>query len=103
MLRTCGGAVGCDVGLCGTVIPIGLPTPLISFLKQRNQRQIVLRIAFSTSMQPAGEASETCRQSVCETVQRLKNWGILLSQVVQDCGDLIKRISTVLYNDAPEH
>jgi amidase len=55
--------------------PYWLPEPEKSFLDATRQAPTQLRIAFSTSVQPIGEAAEICQQSVRETVQLLEEMG----------------------------
>ena len=55
--------------------PYWLPNPETSFLDATRQAPTQLRIAFSTSAQPIGEAAEICQQSVRETVQILESMG----------------------------
>ncbi len=55
--------------------PYWLPEPEKSFLDATRQAPTQLRIAFSTSVQPIGEAAEICQQSVRETVQLLQEMG----------------------------
>lgn len=75
--------------------PYWLPTPQTSFLEATKSTPNRLRIAFSTSMQPVGEASEICRQSVLETVQRLENLGHFVEPGCPDCGDLIEPFTKI--------
>lgn len=70
--------------------PYWLPTPPISFLQATRQAPTRLRIAFSTAMQPVGEASDICRQSVLETLQRLEKLGHFVEPGCPDCSDLIE-------------
>ena len=75
--------------------PYWLPTPQTSFWEATQSKPKALRIAFSTSMQPVGEASEICRQSVLETVQRLEKLGHFVEPGCPDCGDLIEPFTKI--------
>jgi len=55
--------------------PYWLPDPETSFLDATRQTPSKLRIAFSTSVQPIGEAAEICQQNVRETAQLLEGMG----------------------------
>lgn len=75
--------------------PYWLPTPLTSFLEATKSTPNRLRIAFSTSMQPIGEASEICRQSVLETAKRLEKLGHFVEPGCPDCSDLIEPFTKI--------
>lgn len=75
--------------------PYWLPTPQTSFLEATKSTPNRLRIAFSTSLQPIGEASEICRQSVLETVQRLEKLGHFVEPGCPDCSDLIEPFTKI--------
>lgn len=75
--------------------PYWLPNPLTSFLQATRSTPNRLRIAFSTSIQPVGEASEICRQSVLSTVQRLENLGHSVEPGCPDCSDLIEPFTKI--------
>jgi amidase len=56
--------------------PYWLPDPNPSFLEAANQKlSKKLRIAFSTTLPPVGEASGACQQAVLDTVKLLENLG----------------------------
>jgi amidase len=70
--------------------PYWLPDPEISFLEATHQPLPSLRIAFTTSLLPWGEADTFCRQAVAETVQRLEEMGHQLESAYPDLQELIK-------------
>jgi amidase len=56
--------------------PYWLPDPNPSFLEAASQKSgKKLRIAFSTTLPPVGEASAACQQAVLDTVKLLENLG----------------------------
>jgi amidase len=75
--------------------PYWLPTPQTSFLEATKLTPNRLKIAFSTSLLPIGEASEICRQSVLETVERLEKLGHFVEPGCPDCGDLIEPFTKI--------
>lgn len=75
--------------------PYWLPTPPASFLQATRQAPTRLKIAYATAMEPVGEASESCRQSVLDTVHRLENLGHSVEAACPDCGDLIEPFTKI--------
>jgi amidase len=76
--------------------PYWLPNPETSFLEATRQAPAQLRIGFSTSVQPVGEATEICQQAVRETVQLLEDMGhTIVESGFPDCTDLIEPFKTV--------
>jgi len=75
--------------------PYWLPNPITSFLEATRKAPKALRIAFSTSIQPMGEASEICRQSVLETAQRLEGMGHFVESGCPDCSGLIEPFTKI--------
>lgn len=75
--------------------PYWLPNPETSFLEAIHQAPSQLRIAFSTSVQPIGEATEICQQSVRETVQLLQGMGHRVEQSCPDFTGLIEPFKKV--------
>jgi amidase len=55
--------------------PYWLPDSNPTFLEASRQKLGKLRIAFSTTISPVGEASATCQQAVLETVKLLTDLG----------------------------
>lgn len=76
--------------------PYWLPDPETSFLDATRQAPTQLRIGFSTSIQPVGEAADSCQQSVRETVQLLEGLGhSIVESGFPDCTALIEPFKTV--------
>jgi len=75
--------------------PYWLPDPETSFLEATRQAPAQLRIAFSTSVQPIGEATELCQQGVRETVQLLEQMGHIVEPGCPDFTGLIEPFKKV--------
>ena len=75
--------------------PYWLPNPETSFLDATRQAPSQLRIAFSTSVQPVGEAGGICQQSVRETVQLLKDMGHTVEPGCPDFTGLVEPFKKV--------
>jgi amidase len=75
--------------------PYWLPDPKTSFLEATRQAPAQLRIAFSTSVQPIGEAAEICQQSVRETVQQLQDMGHIVEPGCPDFNGLIEPFTKI--------
>src|SRR4028118_190718 len=75
--------------------PYWLPKPKTSFLDATRQSPAQLRIAFSTSIPPLGEASEICQQHVRETAQRLEAMGHVVEPGCPDFTGLIEPFKKV--------
>jgi amidase len=75
--------------------PYWLPNPEKSFLDATRQAPTQLRIAFSTSVQPVGEAGGICQQSIRETVQLLEGMGHIVEPGCPDFTGLIEPFKTV--------
>ncbi|HEY9631837.1 MAG TPA: amidase [Coleofasciculaceae cyanobacterium] len=70
--------------------PYWLPEPERLFLEAANEHSSQVRIAFSTSLPPIGDAVSVCQQSVLETVQRLEGMGHIVESSFPDCTGLIE-------------
>lgn len=75
--------------------PYWLPEPETSFLDAAGQSLGQLRIAFSTSVQPVGEAAEICQQNVRETAQLLEGMGHIVEPGCPDFTGLIEPFKKV--------
>src|SRR4028118_991671 len=75
--------------------PYWLPNPKTSFLDATRQSPAQLRIAFSTSIPPLGEASEICQQHVRETAQRLEAMGHVVEPGCPDFNGLIEPFTKI--------
>ncbi len=75
--------------------PYWLPNPETSFLEATRQALPQLRIAFTTSVPPLGNASEICQQSVTKTVQLLTEMGHIVEQECPDFNGLIEPFKKV--------
>lgn len=75
--------------------PYWLPDPNPSFLESIDRPLGSLRIAFSTSIPPIGDASPCCQQAVLETVQCLEQMGHQIEQACPDFTGLIEPFTVV--------
>jgi len=82
--------------------PYWLPDPNPSFLKVAEQAKGMvgqtaapLRIAFSTTVQPIGEADPVCQQAVLDTVKLLENLGHQVEASCPDFMDLVEPFTVV--------
>jgi amidase len=75
--------------------PYWLPNPETSFLDASRQAPSPLRIAFSTSVQPVGEAADICQQSVRETVELLEGMGHIVEPGCPDFTGLVEPFKKV--------
>lgn len=75
--------------------PYWLPDPEISFLEATRHNPGKLRIAFSTSIPPIGEAAPACQQAVLETVKLLENMGHAVEPGCPDFTPLIEPFKVV--------
>jgi amidase len=75
--------------------PYWLPDPETSFWEATRQAPSPLRIAFSTSVSPLGEATEICQQSVRETVQLLQDMGHVVEEGCPDFTGLVEPFTTI--------
>jgi len=75
--------------------PYWLPDPQPSFLAATQIKVANLRIAFSTSIPPVGEADTTSTQGVLKTVQLLEELGHHLEQKCPDFSGLIEPFQIV--------
>lgn len=79
--------------------PYWLPAPEVPFLMVAQQAATSgikpLRIAFSTSIAPIGEADPVCATAVLETVKRLENLGHHLEPGCPDCTNLVEPFKVV--------
>lgn len=69
--------------------PYWLPDPAVPFLAATSQAPSSLRVAFSTSVPPVGEADPLCRQVVLKTVNLLEAWGHHVEPGCPDFTDLV--------------
>ncbi|MBD1921677.1 amidase [Microcoleus sp. FACHB-831] len=70
--------------------PYWLPNPEKPFIAAAQQPPAALRVAFSTSIPPVGDAHEVCQQAVLETVQLLEGMGHVVEQACPDFNGLIE-------------
>lgn len=75
--------------------PYWLPNPEMSFLEATHQALPQLRIAFTTSVPPLGNAAEICQQSVTKTAQLLTEMGHIVEQGCPDFNGLIEPFKKV--------
>ncbi|MEG3436307.1 amidase family protein [Pannus brasiliensis CCIBt3594] len=69
--------------------PYWLPDPPFSFLEATRRPVNQLNIAFSTSIEPFGEAATVYRDAVLETARRLAEFGHRVDEISIDVGPLI--------------
>ena len=75
--------------------PYWLPNPETSFLAATRQAPRQLKIAFSTSVTPVGEASPICKEAVDSTAQILESLGHILEPGCPDFSDLVKPFTKI--------
>ncbi len=75
--------------------PYWLPAPEVPFLAATHQAPGPLRIAFSTSVPPIGEADPLCQQVVLKTVNLLEAWGHHVEPGCPDFTALVEPFVTV--------
>ncbi len=75
--------------------PYWLPDPEPSFLAATMQKPSSLRIAFSTSLPPIGEADSVCQQAVLDTVKLLEELGHTVEQGCPDFTGLTEPFTKV--------
>jgi amidase len=75
--------------------PYWLPDPEPSFLAATRTKTQNLKIAFSTSVPPLGEADENCQKGVLQTVKLLQQFGHQLEEKCPDFTSLIEPFQTV--------
>lgn len=75
--------------------PYWLPDPEPSFLAATKQTPGQLRIAFSTSLPPMGEADTACQGAVQQTVQLLEQLGHIVEPGCPDMNDLVEPFAAV--------
>jgi amidase len=75
--------------------PYWLPNPQPSFLAATKVKLAPLKIAFSTSILPFGEADSTCKQGVLTTVQLLSQFGHQVAEKYPDFSSLIEPFKVV--------
>lgn len=78
--------------------PYWLPAPEPSFLtaaEEGRHGKKKLRVAFTTTMPPLGEADEVCQQAVLETVQLLEELGHIVEPGCPDINGLIEPFTTI--------
>ncbi|MFB8791066.1 MAG: amidase [Potamolinea sp.] len=75
--------------------PYWLPNPETSFFAATRQTLPQLKIAFTTSVPPLGNAAEICQQNVTKTVQLLTEMGHIVDQACPDFTGLIEPFKKV--------
>ncbi|MUL35352.1 amidase [Gloeocapsopsis dulcis] len=75
--------------------PYWLPDPEPSFLAATTQQLGRLRIAFTTSISPVGEADAVCQQAVRDTVNRLEAMGHIIEPGCPDFSGLIEPFTRI--------
>ncbi|WP_293128105.1 amidase [Microcoleus sp. bin38.metabat.b11b12b14.051] len=80
--------------------PYWLPDPNPTFLEAAGQKLGKLRIAFSTSIAPVGEAAPVCQQAVLETVKLLTDLGHDVEPGCPDCTGLIEPFTVIWQSGA---
>jgi amidase len=70
--------------------PYWLPAPEMTFIKAAQQNVSPLRIAFSTSIAPIGEAKDPCRQAVLDMAKLLEDLGHQVAPGCPDFSDLVE-------------
>jgi amidase len=75
--------------------PYWLPQPQPSFLAATQEKLSNLRIAFSTSVPPLGEADANCQQGVLQTVKLLEQFGHQITEQHLDLTDLVQPFQIV--------
>mgnify|MGYP005841150661 CR=1 FL=1 len=75
--------------------PYWLPTPRKPFVEAAGQPLSPLRIAFSTSIPPIGEAASPCKESVLDIVQLLEEMGHVVEPGCPDFTGLIEPFKKV--------
>ncbi|GAX38760.1 amidase [Nodularia sp. NIES-3585] len=75
--------------------PYWLPNPEPSFLAATTEKLGNLRIAFSTSIPPLGEADANCQQGVMKTVKLLAEFGHTVTEKCPDFSALVEPFQTV--------
>jgi amidase len=75
--------------------PYWLPNPEPSFLAATQEQPGNLRIAFSTSIPPLGQADSNCQQSVLKTVQLLTELGHTVEEKCPDFSALVEPFQVV--------
>ncbi|HAG81865.1 MAG TPA: amidase, partial [Cyanobacteria bacterium UBA12227] len=75
--------------------PYWLPDPEISFLDATRQAPDPLRIAFTTTVYPIGEAAEICQQGVHKTVELLASMGHNVEPGCPDFSGLVEPFKKV--------
>ena len=75
--------------------PYWLPDPQPSFLAATEVKLEPLKIAFSTSIMPFGEADVNCKQGVLTTVQLLAQFGHQVTEEYPDFSNLIEPFKVV--------
>ena len=80
--------------------PYWLPDPNPTFLEAAGQKLGKLRIAFSTSIAPVGEAAPACQQAVLETVKLLTDLGHDVEPGCPDFTGLIEPFTVIWQSGA---
>ena len=80
--------------------PYWLPDSNPTFLEASRQEQGKLRIAFSTTISPVGEAAPICQQAVLETVKLLTDLGHDVEPGCPDFTGLIEQFIAIWQSGA---
>lgn len=75
--------------------PYWLPNPESSFFAASQEKPGALRIAFSTSIPPLGQADKYCQQGVLQTVELLEQLGHQVEEKCFDFSGLVEPFQTV--------
>ena len=75
--------------------PYWLPAPETPFVEAARQPPPALRIAFSTTISPLGDAHPACKQAVLETVKRLEGMGHVVESACPDWSDLVEPFAKI--------
>ena len=75
--------------------PYWLPDPQTSFLSNTKESPGNLRIAYTTSIPPLGDADATCQQAVLDTVKLLAELGHTVEAKCPDFGGIVQPFQTV--------
>ncbi|CDN16866.1 putative amidase [Richelia intracellularis] len=75
--------------------PYWLPDPETSFLSNTKEQPGCLRVAYTTSISPLGDADATCKQAVLDTVKLLTDLGHSVEEKSPDFRGLVQPFQTV--------
>lgn len=75
--------------------PYWLPNPEISFLDATKKTTGTLKIAYATSVKPAGEAESIIQQQVQDVAQILTSLGHSVTEACPDCSSLVEPFTKI--------